>query len=237
MNQIQLKKLATYIDGVKPFASAYIYARSNSKNYFLNWGKNDGDKSYRGFRQNVESVIARIPRPDRELLLRHWSSSGEALQFQSRHNIGTPVFVVSPGLKNRFTDSPASGVSSRNGLFFGFEELVVFDGPGEAIQPLIAHEIAHGLLYVKFVKELISLPSVKPPDAYMVDYFTAVKYPPDVWNEELLVEQLVAEWGYDMKLLTIWDRARRTQQKNPRQFYRENKWRLLLSKANPLLRN
>ena len=238
MDEHKIKKLVNYLPAISPIQSAYIYAHGDAENHFLNrvGGEHDRSKAYRGFRQNVDSVIGRLPQTDRELLYRHWKSSSEALVFHSSFNISSPVFVVVPGLINHRVKLAANGVSSRDGLFFAFEEMLVFNGPGEAIQPLIAHEIAHSLICAKFVKERIPLPPVGEPDADLVNFLTGNRYPPDMWHEEILVDQMVSEWGYDNDLLALWEYAQRTLQKNPRKFYQEKKRSLLRLKSCPWMR-
>ena len=239
MNEHKIKQLVNYLPATRPIQSAYIYAHGDSVNYFLNrvGGENNQSKAYRGFRQNVDSVIGRLPQADRELLYRHWKSSIEALLFQANFNICAPVFVVVPGLTNHRVKLSANGVSSRDGLFFAFEEMLVFNGPGEALQPLIAHEIAHSLICAKFVREGISLPPVGEPNADLVNFLTGNQYPLDKWHEEILVDQMVSEWGYDNDLLALWEYAQRSSQKNPRQFYQEKKRALLRLKSSPLMRD
>ena len=238
MNEHKIKQLVNYLPATRPIQSAYIYAHGDAENHFFNRGgcENDRSKAYRGFRQNVDAVIGRLSQTDRDLLYRHWKSSIEALAFQTCFKISAPVFVVVPGLINHRVKLAANGVSSRDGLFFAFEEIVVFNGPGEAIQPLIAHEIAHSLIGAKFVKERIPLPPVGEPDADLVNFLTGNRYPPDMWHEEILVDQMVSEWGYDNDLLVLWECAHRTSQKNPRKYYQEKKSSLLRLKSSPWLR-
>jgi hypothetical protein len=175
----------------------------------------------------VESVIARLPQPDRAALTGYWESSREAAEFHARFGIAAPMFLVVPGLINRGTNNSANAATHRDGLVFAFEELLSFNGPGEAIQPMIAHEIAHALIYAKFIREGHPLPSIQPPDEEMVTYLTRNQYPSEMWHEEILVEQMVSKWGYDNDLLAIWEYAIRSQHKTPGQFYQTTKRRLL----------
>ena len=229
MDEYKIKQLVNYLPAIRPIHSAYIYAYGDSENHFLNrvGGEKDRSKAHRGFRQNVDSVIGRLPQTDRELLFRYWKSSLEALVFQTIFKINAPVFVVVPGLMNHKVQLPANGVSCRDGLYFAFEEMLVFSGPGEAIQPLIAHEIAHSLISAKFVKNNIPLPPVGKPDANLVNFLTANRYPPDMWHEEILVDQMVSAWGYNIDLLAVWEFAQRMPHKDPRKFYQEKKRSLL----------
>ena len=221
MDESSKKQLLEYIKGIKPIDSAYIFARGIRQGHFLNGDGNDRgrNQAYRGFRQNVESVIARLPQPDRTILTEYWESSREAVEFHDRLDAPAPIFLVVPRLTNRRTNSPANAVTCRDGLVFAFEEMLAFNGPGEAIQPMIAHEIAHSLIYAKYLREGKSLPAVKPPDASMVEYLTEFQYPVGIWHEEILVDQLLSEWWYDIDLLAFWEFANRSKQKNPRQFY------------------
>ena len=226
MNETTQKQIANYILGLNPITSAYIYVYACKEHFFYNSGECKPQvDNYRGFRQNLDIVINRLPKSDREILLDYWNNSIQAFIFKSGLNVSAPVFVVTRKLSADF-NIPANGVCSRDGMCFIFEELIVKNGPGDGVQPIIAHEIAHSLLMAKFLSKELVLPPIDNPSPEILKYLSKMGYPRHLWHEEILVDQLLSKWGYNNDLLTAWEFAARSLCNDPRKIYQITKSRL-----------
>ena len=174
-------------------------------------------KAEAGFRRNLEAVLSRIPEPDRSLLQAHWRMEKEAIHPFDGTKRPAPLFMldtdfIGSGMKER-----ASAMASRTGCCFVFEYRLVYTAPGEVVQCVIAHELAHAWIYAKYHSQNLPL----PPLIYSGDdqKRPLAAYAEATRHEEWLVDEIVTRWGFSKYMLEIWEVAVQDAPKDPRSHY------------------
>lgn len=176
--------------------------------------KFDRSKKESAFRQNVESVIEAIPVQDREVILNHWRINNEAIHpFQGTSHPSPLIIVESNFTSNSATDR-ASGMVGSKGCAFVFEAKLVHTAPGEVVQAVIAHELAHAWIFAKYHSNRIPLPELTGSSARKLE-----EYRTEAHHEEWLVDEIVERWGYNQHLLEFWEIAVEDCPSNPSGYY------------------
>jgi hypothetical protein len=96
----------------------------------------------------------------------------------------------------------AVGMMSSAGCSFTFEAMIVHTASSEVVQLVMAHEIAHGLIYAKFHSLGLPLP---PLDSSLERLRRDLsEYPDAKRHEEQLVHEITDRWGFPGNLLELW---------------------------------
>lgn len=157
----------------------------------------------RVFLQNCQSVIDRIPKEDSELLEKHWQATMAVHPFLGTKHIA-PLFIMETNFTSGSTPGRSTGMSS-DGCCFTFETRLVCSAPGEVVQSIIAHELAHAVIHVKYLARGLELPMVTLPMPR--GFSKPEEYPEDQRHEESLVHEMVFRWGFREESLELWEVA------------------------------
>lgn len=176
--------------------------------------KFDTSKKDTVFRQNLESVIATIPAGDREVILNHWRDTKEAIHPFKGTRHPSPLFILDTNFTSGEVVYRASAMMASNGCAFVFEVRLVYTAPGEVVQGLIAHELAHAWIFAKYHAQNLLLPELSGSSATILE-----EYQIDDRPEELLVDEIVRRWGYNQHLLELWEIAVEDYPKDPSGYY------------------
>jgi hypothetical protein len=125
-----------------------------------------------------------------------------------------------------FTDR-ASAMTS-DGVVFVFERRLVLTAPDEVVQAVIAHELAHAIFFIKYISMGLELPDrhLPTPDLHS----TFAEYPVESRHEEDLVNEMIAQWGYNDRLLELCEIALEDSPKDVTRYYRTSR-RILESRS------
>ncbi len=174
-------------------------------------------KAEAGFRRNIEAVLCRIPEPDWALLQTHWRMEKEAIHPFEGTKYPAPLFILDTNFSAGGMKDRASGMASSNGCCFVFEERLVYSAPGEVVQSIIAHELAHAWIHAKYHSQNLPLPPLIHSGNEQKRSLEA--YPEAEWHEEWLVDEIVTRWGFPKYLLEAWEVAVQDAPKDPRSHY------------------
>lgn len=177
--------------------------------------KFDKAKKAAAFERSVQSVIDKIPVQDREIILNYWQAKKEAVHPLLGSRQPAPLFIVETNLRAPNTVDRASGMMASEGCAFVFEAMLVYTAPGEVVQGVNAHELAHAWLVAKYHSQGLALPAgtASPPDKGLNEY------PAEERHEEGLVDETVRRWGYNQDLLEFWEIAVEDCPSNPSGHY------------------
>jgi hypothetical protein len=177
----------------------------------------DRRKAKHVFRQNVKAVVAAMPETDRGLLQSHWLAAKEVTHpfLGTKHPV--PLFLVATNFAFRNMPERATGMMVSEGCCYVFEEMFVHTAPGEAVQSLIAHELAHGWLYAKYHSQKLPLPPVTVPIEELDQIYS--EYPIDKRHEEWLADEIITKWGFVGYLVAYWELAIEDAPKDPNRHY------------------
>ena len=179
--------------------------------------KIDRRKAERAFRQNVEAVLDRIPKQDRELLQAHWLREKDAVHpFQGTKH-PAPLFITKTNFKGGGMEERLTGMMASKGCCFVFEGKFVYTAPGEVVQSVIAHELAHAWIYAKYHSQNLPLPPLTLCSDEQERRLEA--YPHASRHEEWFVDEIVTKWGFLQYLLEFWEIAIEDAPKDPNTHY------------------
>jgi hypothetical protein len=192
----------------------------------------DPRKAERVFQQNVEAVVDAIPKPDRELLRSYWRGAKEATHPFVGTKHPAPLFLVASNFAVPPMTERATGMMTSGGCCFVFEGRLVHTAPGEVVQSVIAHELAHGLIYAKYHSQKLSLPAPTFPSNEKEQERQFEAYPQAKRHEESLVGEILTKWGFVQYLLEYWEIAIEDAPHDPHSLYSTLK---RLAKENPVV--
>jgi len=193
-------------------------------------GKIDHQKTERKFRGNVEAVLNAIPANEREELQSYWQAAKEATHPFDGTRHPAPMFLVLSNFTSGDMQERATGMMCSNGCGYVFEGKLVFTAPGEVVQSVVAHELAHGWLYAKYHSQKLPLPELTVPKEKQLRSLEA--YSQDNQHEEWLVDETLVRWGFDSHLLEFWEVAMEDAPNDPSGHYELIKRRF---RNNPVL--
>ena len=174
-------------------------------------------KAEAGFIRNVEAVLSRIPEADRSLLQTHWRTEKETIDPFEGTKYPAPLFMLDTNFIAGDTKERASAMASRDGCCFVFESRLVYSAPGEVVQFVNAHELAHAWIYVKYHSQNHPLPPLIQSGDDQKRSLEA--YAEAARHEEWLVDEIVTRWGFPKYLLEAWELAVQDAPKDPRSHY------------------
>lgn len=177
----------------------------------------DPQKAGRGFKQNVESVLDRMPREEVELLKSHWATVKSTVHPLAKTRHPAPLFLVLTDIRISEMTERITGMATSDGCCFGFESRLVYTAPGEVVQGVIAHELAHGWIHAKYHVKNLALPLLKSPETEQARHFDS--YLESRRHEEALVHETTSRWGFPQHFLELWGLAIEDAPTDPSKHY------------------
>jgi len=156
----------------------------------------------------VEAVLYLMPREARESLEDFWRSASAVDPFDGTEH-PAPLYRLAANFRTEAGASCCPAMT--DGCCFVFDRRVVATAPAESIQAMVAHEFAHAALHAAYAAKGLALPECVAPTSAHPD-----RQAPGPCDEEDLVAEMLARWGFVEELLDIWILAVQTCPEDPR---------------------
>ena len=174
----------------------------------------------------VEAVLCLMPREARESLEDFWRSASAVDPFDGTEH-PAPLYRLASNFRTEAGASCCPAMT--DGCCFVFDRRVVATAPAESTQAMVAHEFAHAVVHVTYTAKGLALPECAAPTPAHPD--NQASGPGD---EEDLVAEMVARWGFVEELLDIWILAAQICPIDPRGCYSVLRAALLSAAEPPL---